>query len=139
MFVAGFFLMDFFYRITNLHPAPWLAQLIDSFVGLILLFLATYVSLSIARAWGWVPERNVFKPIIEALERIAAGDFSIRVENKYQDNEWSVSWPPGSTRLLQSWIKWRTCARSSFPMSRMRSNPRSRPSTASPGRWKTTG
>jgi two-component system, OmpR family, phosphate regulon sensor histidine kinase PhoR len=87
MFVAGFFLMNYVYRLIDLHPAPWLAQLIDSFVGLILLFLAVYVSLSIARAWGWMPERNVFKPIIEALEQIAAGDFSIRVDNKYEDNE----------------------------------------------------
>jgi len=86
-FVAGFFLMDYIFRLIDVRPAPWLAQLIDSFVGLALLFLAVYVGLSIARAWGWVPERNVFEPIIAALEQIAAGDFSTRVENKYEDNQ----------------------------------------------------
>jgi len=87
MFVAGFFLMDYLYRLLGLHPAAWLAQLIDSFAGLILMFLAVYIGVSIARAWGWMPERNIFEPIIAALEQIASGDFSIRVENKYEDNQ----------------------------------------------------
>ena len=87
MFVAGFFLMGYVYRLIDLHPAPWLAQLINSFVGLILLFLAVYAFSLDRQGLGLDAERNVFKPIIEALEQIAAGDFSIRVDNKYEDNE----------------------------------------------------
>ena len=30
---------------------------------------------------------NVFLPIIDALERIARGDFSVRLENEFQDNQ----------------------------------------------------
>jgi hypothetical protein len=37
----------------------------------------------VARSRGWVPELHVFGPIIEALEKIAKGDFSIRLDNDF--------------------------------------------------------
>ena len=38
------------------------------------------------RSRGWLPERNVLGPIIDALERIARGDFSVRLEDEFQAN-----------------------------------------------------
>jgi signal transduction histidine kinase len=87
MFSASFFLTAYLYKITNLYPPAWLAQVINSFIGLV--FTASIASIvgRLFFARGWVPERNIFGPIIEALERIAGGDFSVRLENEFQDNQ----------------------------------------------------
>lgn len=41
----------------------------------------------VARSKGWIPEVKVFGPIINALEKIAQGDFSIRLDNEFEDHE----------------------------------------------------
>lgn len=87
MFSASFFLTAYLYKITNLYPPAWLAQVINSFIGLV--FTASIASMvgRLFFARGWVPERNIFGPIIEALEQIARGDFSVRLTNEFQDNQ----------------------------------------------------
>ncbi len=87
MFTASYFLTYFFYRAANLHPSGWAIQIINSFLGLILTGLLASLVIRLAAARGWTPERNVFLPIIDALEKIAQGDFSIRVTNEFEDNQ----------------------------------------------------
>jgi len=87
MIAVAFFLTDYLYIIIAWHPSALLTQIANTLLGL--LFTGTMVGTvgKFARARGWIPEMNVFRPIIEALEKIAQGDFRIRVENKFQDNQ----------------------------------------------------
>lgn len=87
MIAVAFFLTGYLYKIINWHPSPLLTQIVNTLLGL--LFTGTMVGTvgKFAQSRGWIPERNVFRPIIEALEKIAQGDFSIRLENELQDNQ----------------------------------------------------
>ena len=87
MIAVAFFLTDYLYQIIAWHPSALLTQIANTLLGL--LFTGTMVGTvgKFARSRGWIPEMNVFRPIIEALEKIAQGDFRIRVENKFQDNQ----------------------------------------------------
>jgi two-component system, OmpR family, phosphate regulon sensor histidine kinase PhoR len=87
MIAVAFVLTGYIYKIVNWHPASLLTQIVNTLLGL--LFAGTMVGIvgKFARARGWVPEMNVFLPIIDALERIARGDFSVRLENEFQDNQ----------------------------------------------------
>jgi two-component system phosphate regulon sensor histidine kinase PhoR len=87
MFSASFFLTAFIYRITGLDLPGWSIQIINSLLGLVLAGLIINLIAKVARSRGWIPEMNVFGPIIEALERIARGDFSTRLEDDFPDNQ----------------------------------------------------
>jgi signal transduction histidine kinase len=87
MFTVSFFLTAYLYRITNLKLPAWQTQVISSLVGLFFTALIIRATALLARARGWISEMNVFRPIIEALEKIAAGDFSIRLDNQFRDNQ----------------------------------------------------
>ena len=86
MFSVAFFLTGYLYEIINRHPPILLIQIVNSLLGL--LFTGTMIGIvsKLARSRGWMPEMNVFAPILEAMGRIAAGDFSVRLENQFQDN-----------------------------------------------------
>lgn len=87
MLMVSFFLTAYIYQIANLNPPALLIQIINSLFGLFLTGLLLGAVGKVARSKGWIPEMNVFRPIIEALERIARGDFSVRLENEFQDNQ----------------------------------------------------
>ncbi len=87
MLTASFFLTAYLYQITHLHPPVLLAQIINTLLSLVLIGLTVGGMGKIARAKGWIPEMQVFAPIVEALEKIAKGDFSIRLENEFKDNQ----------------------------------------------------
>lgn len=87
LFSLSYFLTSGIYRAANLRPAPLLAQIVNTLMGLVLAGLVVGIVTKIAAAHGWTPELNVFAPIIEALEKIAQGDFSIRVNDDFRDNE----------------------------------------------------
>jgi two-component system phosphate regulon sensor histidine kinase PhoR len=82
----AFFLTAFIYGNTSAQPPPLLAQIINALLGL----LFTYLILSIlARVFSskLVAQRVRWSaPIIQALERIAKGDFSVRLEDDLHDN-----------------------------------------------------
>jgi two-component system, OmpR family, phosphate regulon sensor histidine kinase PhoR len=86
MFTVAFFLTNYIYKIANLKPALLVSEFINSLLGLLFTGMIVGGVGKLARARGWVPEMNLFGPIIEAMERMAAGDFSVRLENQYQDN-----------------------------------------------------
>jgi two-component system, OmpR family, phosphate regulon sensor histidine kinase PhoR len=87
MVTAAFFLTSYLYKTINWHLSPLLTQIVNTLLGL--LFTGTMIGTvaKFAQSRGWIPERNVFRPIIEALEKIAQGDFSIRLESEFQHNQ----------------------------------------------------
>lgn len=87
MFSVAFFLTGYLYKIINWHPPILLIQIINSLLGL--LFTGTVIGIvsKLARSRGWMPEMNVFAPILDALERIAAGDFSVRLDDDFEENQ----------------------------------------------------
>lgn len=80
-FTAAFFLTDYLYRFLNLQLHPLLVQVINSFLGLAL----TFLTLSIFSRFFVREQFNAFAPIIQAMESIARGDFSIRLNNDHDD------------------------------------------------------
>lgn len=86
MFTVSFFLTNYIYKITNLKPPLLVSEFVNALLGLVFTGMIVGAAGKIARARGWVPEMNLLGPIIEAMEKIAAGDFSVRLENQYQDN-----------------------------------------------------
>ena len=87
MFTASFFLTAYFYQTFNLHPSALLVQIVNSLLGLVLTGLIVGSVSNVARSRGWIPELKVFGPIIEALEKISQGDFSIRVDYVFEDHQ----------------------------------------------------
>ena len=87
MIIAAFFLTGYIYKIINWKPPLLLIQIVNTLLGLV--FTGALIGLAgkVARSRGWVPEMNVFAPILDALERIARGDFSVRLINEFQDNQ----------------------------------------------------
>ena len=78
MIVAAFFLTALLYQLTGFHPPAFLAQVINSLLGLV---LAGLILLSVFMLPGIQRNRmGVFQPIIEALGRIARGDFTVRLD-----------------------------------------------------------
>lgn len=87
MFSAAFYLTGYIYKLTNLNPPPLLVQIANSLLGLLFTGMIIGTGTNIARSRGWVPEMNVFGPIIAALEQIAKGNFNIQLDNEFRDNQ----------------------------------------------------
>jgi len=77
----AFFLTAYIYKITNLYLPAVLVQLINSFLGL---FIAAFI-FSIAARFVRPHPANAFIRIIQAMERIAKGDFSIHLDDEHED------------------------------------------------------
>jgi len=87
MIAVAYFLTGYIYQVIGLNPLPLAIQIINTLLGLLFTGLLIGALGRIARSKGWIPEMNVFAPIIDALERIARGDFSVRITKEYADNE----------------------------------------------------
>jgi len=87
MFVVSFFLTAYIFRTLDFQPSALLVQVVNSLLGLILAGLVFGGLSSVARARGWISEMKVFGPIIEALDKIAQGDFSIQLDNESLDHQ----------------------------------------------------
>jgi two-component system, OmpR family, phosphate regulon sensor histidine kinase PhoR len=87
MIVASFFLTAYLYRILNLQLPAVFVQVVNALLGLVLAGLIFGGVSNFARSKGWISEVRVFGPIIEALDKIAQGDFSIRVDNEFLDHQ----------------------------------------------------
>ncbi len=86
MISASFYLTAYIYKLLDLVPPPWLIQVVNSLLGLIFTGLIINFGSRYARSKGWMPEMQAFGPILEALEKIARGDFSVRLESEFLDN-----------------------------------------------------
>jgi two-component system phosphate regulon sensor histidine kinase PhoR len=87
MLAVSFILTSYVFKVIQWQPPVILAQIINTFLGLLLVGTIIGFVGRFARKRGWIPEMNVFAPIIDALERIARGDFSVRVGNEFEDNQ----------------------------------------------------
>jgi signal transduction histidine kinase len=83
VFTFTFYATALLYQVTGLHPPEIVAQLINSLFGLILMGLIARIASSFFKSERASP----FIAIIQALERIARGDFNTRLENDYHDNQ----------------------------------------------------
>jgi two-component system, OmpR family, phosphate regulon sensor histidine kinase PhoR len=80
-FTAAFYLTAFILQRTFLHPPALLVQIINSFLGL----LFTGLIVSAFSRFFRRQQINAFLPVIQAMERIAKGDFSIRLDTEHED------------------------------------------------------
>ena len=87
MITVAYFVTGYIYQITTWQPPLLLVQIINTLLGLVLTGSLIGAAGKVARSRGWMPEMNVFAPILDALERIARGDFSVRLTNEFQDNQ----------------------------------------------------
>lgn len=87
MITVAFFVTGYAYNALHWNPPILLTQVINTLLGLLLTGTMVGTAGKVARARGWIPEMNVFAPIVEALEKIARGDFSVRLTNEFQDNQ----------------------------------------------------
>ncbi|MDR3561421.1 MAG: HAMP domain-containing sensor histidine kinase [Negativicutes bacterium] len=81
VFSASYYLTAFIYRITGYHPSALLAAIITSLAGIVIAFLILFVYGKAFMAKHLTERMGVFGPIIEAIERIAQGDFSVRLDD----------------------------------------------------------
>jgi signal transduction histidine kinase len=87
MFTASYFLTAYIYTIAGLHPPILLVQIVNSLLGLFLTGLLIGGATTYARSKGWVPEMHVFGQLVEAMQRIAQGDFSVRLDDTFRKGE----------------------------------------------------
>ncbi len=87
MFTVAFFLTSYLYKIMSFRPPLLVSEFINTLLGLLFTGLIVGGISKLARAQGWMPEMNVFAPILDAMERIAAGDFSVRLDNDFEENQ----------------------------------------------------
>jgi two-component system, OmpR family, phosphate regulon sensor histidine kinase PhoR len=87
MIAVAFFMTGYFYKIIHWQPPVLLHQIINTLLGLLLAGITVGIVSKVARKRGWIPEMQVFGPIMEALEKIAQGDFSIRLDTKFENHE----------------------------------------------------
>jgi two-component system, OmpR family, phosphate regulon sensor histidine kinase PhoR len=82
--VAAFFLTAAIYHFAGFHPPAFLAQGINSLIGVFLgwLMLIGFFVLPAVRR----NRMGVFQPIIEAMQRIARGDFTVKLDHTVQGN-----------------------------------------------------
>lgn len=86
MIAVAFLLTGLLYRALHWQPSPLFVQIANTLVGLLLAGSLVGVIGKAARSRGWIPEMNVFGPVVEALEQIARGDFSVRLSGNYDQN-----------------------------------------------------
>jgi two-component system phosphate regulon sensor histidine kinase PhoR len=83
---VAFFLTAYVYSVTGWQPPPLVAQIINMLLGLCL-FMAIIGGISyVFRHRRAEHEREVFGPIMRALEQIARGDFNVRLTDSMSDN-----------------------------------------------------
>ena len=87
MIAVAFSLTGYIYEFIHWQPPALLAHIINALVGLLITGIMVGTVGKVARSKGWLPEMQVFRPIIDALEKIAQGDFSIRLDNKFNEHE----------------------------------------------------
>jgi signal transduction histidine kinase len=77
---VAFYLTAWLYDRVGWRPSPLVVQVVNTLLGLCLMVLAMVISALLFRS----RRRGPFATIIDALERIAKGDFSTRLEDRHQ-------------------------------------------------------
>lgn len=82
MFSAAYFLTSFIYQTFDLRPAALLGQVVNAQLGLLLTLGLVAISAWMFSSRHRANEMVVFGPIINALEKIAKGDFSVQLDEE---------------------------------------------------------
>lgn len=85
--LSTFLLTHAVYYHLGHEPSAALSQVINSVLGLLLGVLILAGLSHAFKSKQWVQQMRVFGPIIDAMERIAHGDFDIRLDNEFRDRE----------------------------------------------------
>lgn len=80
-FAVAHLLMTRLYAYVGFNFGPLVKQVLNSLTGLCLLGLVGATLAHFLRASAWAEQMNMFAPLLRAMEQIARGDFSVRVEN----------------------------------------------------------
>jgi two-component system, OmpR family, phosphate regulon sensor histidine kinase PhoR len=86
MMSAAFFLTALMYKRIGYFPSDLLMQIINLLLGLVFGFLVLYAIGTLAKSKHSALSIGVFGPIIDAMERIAKGDFSVRLDDNLEGN-----------------------------------------------------
>jgi two-component system, OmpR family, phosphate regulon sensor histidine kinase PhoR len=81
IFIITFFLTSFIYQSTEQHPSAFVSYLVNILIGYLLILLTMLVWSRILEPRERAAIRELYRPITEGMERIASGDFDVRVEN----------------------------------------------------------
>jgi len=86
--IGAFFLTAWLYHAIGHAPPPFLVQVINSLLGLLLyvLMLVGLISLINSRPGAKRRQMGLFEPIFEAMEQIAKGDFQVRLNPSVRAN-----------------------------------------------------
>ncbi|HEX3043705.1 MAG TPA: HAMP domain-containing sensor histidine kinase [Bacillota bacterium] len=79
-FTAAFFLTSFIYKNTGWGLPDFLVQLINSGLGLLLAIVGAGLIISIRVKYAKPKLGGIFETIINAIEKIAGGDFNVRLD-----------------------------------------------------------
>jgi signal transduction histidine kinase len=85
-FTIVYFLTSLLYRLIGWQPSAWLAQVITSLLGIVLMGLVVGSASMYTRSRQLETQMGAFGPLIEAMQRIAKGDFSVRISPEYKDD-----------------------------------------------------
>lgn len=87
VFAGTYYATNFVLTRLGVALSPALLQVINSLLGLIVA-LVIFTSFSYTmRARAEALQRNIFGPIVDAMNRIAQGDFTVRIDEKYNDDD----------------------------------------------------
>jgi two-component system, OmpR family, phosphate regulon sensor histidine kinase PhoR len=87
MITAAFFATAFLYTYTGFYPPAFAAQLINTLLGLFFAFLILFGLGTLFRSRRLDMEMGIFRPINDAIVKIAKGDFSVRVDGIFREHD----------------------------------------------------
>jgi len=79
-FGAGHLGMNRLIGWLDLQPQPLVGAVLGSLAGLLVLAVFGTTMATIFRGHAWAQQMNLFSPLLQAMEQIARGDFSVRLE-----------------------------------------------------------
>jgi two-component system, OmpR family, phosphate regulon sensor histidine kinase PhoR len=85
--VLAYFVTGWVYAWLHLNPSPLVVQVVNTFLGLIFIALVITSLSFIFRAQQLRMQMSVFIALIEAVQKIAQGDYTVQIENQFEDHE----------------------------------------------------
>ena len=85
-FSVGYLLTTQIYAWTGLNPIPLVRQVVSSFTGLFLIAIVGRILTRTFLSAGFARQMQAYSPLLNAMERISHGDFSVRVEPPRRPN-----------------------------------------------------
>jgi signal transduction histidine kinase len=85
-FSAAYFIEDYLHHLLGFFQSDFIRHLLTSILGFIILGFVGFFFSRIIRS----KQRNLFKEIIDALKRIARGDFNVQLESLKQDDPFTT-------------------------------------------------